>query len=220
VLSQDPPVTERIVKGGTLTLVLSKGPERIVVPDVVGTEFSQAKVDLEGANLVVKEGPKKYDNTLPAGVVIAVSPTVGTEVKAGDQITVTVSKGRAPITVPNVVGKNINEARTILQGLGLTVVEQYKDDSTRAKDEVIAQDPGDGAGAERNDEVKLDVSKGPPQVIVPRVVDQPCQQAKQTLEGMGLRVRVDFNPNGTVRFQNPGENSSVDPNTEVVITCF
>ncbi|MEJ3743687.1 Stk1 family PASTA domain-containing Ser/Thr kinase [Actinomycetes bacterium KLBMP 9797] len=220
VLSQDPPVTERIVKGGTLTLVLSKGPERIVVPDVVGTEFSQAKVDLEGANLVVKEGPKKYDNTLPAGVVIAVSPKEGTEVKAGDQITVTVSKGRAPITVPNVVGKNINEARTILQGLGLTVVEQYKDDSTRAKDEVIAQDPGDGAGAERNDEVKLDVSKGPPQVIVPRVVDQPCQQAKQTLEGMGLRVRVDFNPNGTVRFQNPGENSSVDPNTEVVITCF
>ena len=38
-----------------------------------------------------------------------------------------VSKGRAPITVPDLAGKNINEARTILQQLGLAAVESYKD---------------------------------------------------------------------------------------------
>jgi beta-lactam-binding protein with PASTA domain/tRNA A-37 threonylcarbamoyl transferase component Bud32 len=219
VISQDPPAAARIVKGGTITLVLSLGPERYEVPDVVGTDINQAKVDLEQAKLVVKEGPKKFDDTLPEGIVIAVDPKPGTEVKPGATVTVTVSKGKAPITVPNVIGKNINEARTILQQLGLTVVEQYKD-SERAKDEVIAQSPSDGAGAERDDVIKLDVSKGPPAIIVPRVVDLPCPQAQQVLQGQQLASRVEGNPNGIVRFQNPGENNQVAPGTEVVLGCF
>jgi serine/threonine-protein kinase len=37
---------------------------------------------------------------------------------------------------------------------------------------------------------------------------------------MGLRVRVDLNPNAIVRFQNPPENSPVPPQTEVAIQCF
>ncbi|GFJ88664.1 serine/threonine protein kinase [Phytohabitans rumicis] len=130
VLAQDPPSTERIVKGGTITLTLSLGPERYPVPDVVGKDLAQARADLEGAKLVVKDGGQRFDDRLPAGVVIAVDPKAGTQVKPGTQVTLTVSKGRAPITVPEVVGKNINEARSILQGLGLTVVEQYKDSPT------------------------------------------------------------------------------------------
>jgi beta-lactam-binding protein with PASTA domain/serine/threonine protein kinase len=219
VISQDPPASARIVKGGTITLVLSLGPERYKVPDVVGTDLTQAKVDLEQAKLVVKEGPKKFDDSLPEGVVIAVDPKPGTEVKAGSTVTVTVSKGKAPITVPNVIGKNINEARTILQQLGLTVVEQYKD-SDRGKDEVIAQSPTDGAGVERNAEIKLEVSKGPPAIIVPRVVDLPCPQAQQVLQQQQLNSRIEGNPNGVVRFQNPGENNQVAPGTEVVLGCF
>jgi eukaryotic-like serine/threonine-protein kinase len=219
VLAQDPVSTARIVKGGTLTLTLSLGPERYDVPDVVGKDLAQAKADLEGAKLVLKEGPAKFNDQLPKGIVMSVDPEVGTQVKPGTTVTVTVSKGRAPITVPQVVGKNINDARAQLQALGLVVVEQYKDDN-RAKDEVIAQTPTSGSGVEAGAEIKLQVSKGPPQVLVSRVVDLPCQQGKQVLEGQGLTVRVDFNPNGIVRIQNPPENTAVAPGTEVVIGCF
>jgi serine/threonine-protein kinase len=219
VLAQDPPSTARIVKGGTLTLTLSLGPERYEVPDVIGKDVAQAQADLEGAKLVFKQGPARFDDRLPKGIVLAVDPKAGTKVKPGTTVTVTVSKGRAPITVPEVVGKNINDARAQLQALGLVVVEQYKDDN-RAKDEVIAQTPSSGSGVEQGAEIKLEVSKGPPQVIVSRVIDLPCQQGKQVLEGQGLRVRVDFNPNGIVRIQNPPENTPVAPGTEVVIGCF
>jgi serine/threonine-protein kinase len=85
---------------------------------------------------------------------------------------------------------------------------------------VIAQTPTSGSGVEAGAEIKLQVSKGPPQVLVSRVVDLPCQQGKQVLEGQGLTVRVDFNPNGIVRIQNPPENTAVAPGTEVVIGCF
>jgi serine/threonine-protein kinase len=207
------------VKGGTITLVLSLGPERYPVPDVVGMTFDLAQPELEGARLVVKRRPDRFNDNLPRGVVIAVDPKVGDPVKPGTTVTVTVSKGKAPITVPRVLGKNINEARGILQQLGLKVLEELTD-SDKPAGEVIAQSPDDGAGVERDAEIRLQVSKGPPAVVVPRVVDLPCPQAQQTLEGAQLRVRIDFNPNGVVRFQNPGENSQVPAGTEVVIGCF
>jgi eukaryotic-like serine/threonine-protein kinase len=151
--------------------------------------------------------------------VISSNPKAETALKPGSTVTVVVSKGRAPITVPDLAGKNINDARTILQKLGLAAVESYKDSDAPA-DTVIAQSPKAGTGAEKDAEVKLDVSKGPPLVTMPRVIDLPCQQAKQQLERLGLKVRVDFNPNGIARSQNPGENTQIPPKIEVAIQCL
>jgi beta-lactam-binding protein with PASTA domain len=218
VLTQDPAPAERIIKGGEVTLTLSLGPERYPVPDVIGMELAAARGEIEGTKLKIKEGSGKYSDTIPQGVVISTDPKVNTQLKPGATVTVVVSKGRAPITVPDLTGKNINDARTQAQQLGLTVVEQYED-SDKPADQVIKQTPAPGTGAENDDEIKLVVSKGPPQVNVPDVNNQPCQQAKQTLEAQGLRARLDFNPNGLVRIQNPAAGTPVPPQTEVVLTC-
>jgi serine/threonine-protein kinase len=219
VLIQDPAFEQEIVRGGTITLILSLGPERYPVPDVSGMELAAAKSEIEGARLKLKEGAGTYNDDVPKGVVISSDPKAGTSMKPGEVVTVTVSKGRAPITVPDVNGKNIGEARSILQNLGLIVVEQYKD-SDQPADQVIGQSPKTGAGVEKDSEVKLEVSKGPPQVTVPRVIDMPCQQGREALEKLGLRVRIDINPNAIVRIQNPPENTPVPPQSEVAIQCF
>jgi serine/threonine-protein kinase len=218
VLSQDPPATEKIIKGGLVTLTLSLGPERYPVPDVVGMELAAARGEIEGTKLKIKEGTGKYSDTISQGVVISVDPKVGSPLKPGATITVVVSKGRAPITVPDLKGKNINDARNQAQELGLTVVEQYKDND-QPRDQVIEQTPAPGTGAEKDDEIKLVVSKGPPQVTVPDVNNQPCQQAKQTLESQGFRVGILLNPNGIVRLQNPAAGTPVLPQAEIVLTC-
>ncbi|MCI4061825.1 Stk1 family PASTA domain-containing Ser/Thr kinase [Micromonospora sp. R77] len=219
VLGQQPASAARIVKGGTITLTLSLGPERLPVPDVVGKDFELAQAELTDAKLVAAKGAARYDDNLPAGVVLGTDPKVGTSVKPGTKITLVLSKGRAPITVPNLVGKNVAEARATLAQLGLTPVETYKD-SDKPKDEVLGQSPADGTGVEKGTQVKLELSKGPAQVVVPRVVDLPCQQAKQTLESQGFPVTIQLNPNGVARFQNPGENSQVPPGTPVTLTCL
>jgi beta-lactam-binding protein with PASTA domain len=218
VLSQDPAAAERIIKGGEVTLTLSLGPERYPVPDLVGLELAAAKGELEGTKLKVKEGPGKYSDSIPQGVVISTDPKANSQLKPGATVTLVVSKGRAPITVPDFTGKNINDARSQAQQLGLSVVEQYKDND-QPRDQVIGQSPAPGTGAEKDDEIKLVVSKGPPQVNVPDLNNQPCQQAKATLEGQGLRARLDFNPNGLVRVQNPAAGTPVAPQTEVILTC-
>ncbi|MET8233686.1 Stk1 family PASTA domain-containing Ser/Thr kinase [Micromonospora sp. NPDC005298] len=219
VLGQSPASSAKIVKGGTITLTLSLGPERFPVPDVIGKEYELAEADLLNAKLVVAKGATRYDDTLPAGVVLDSSPKVGAEVKPGTKITLIVSRGRAPVSVPNLVGKSLTEARTTLTGLGLVPVETFKD-SDKPKDEILGQSPADGAGVEKGTQVKLEVSKGPPLAVVPRVIDLPCQQAKQVLESQGYPVTIAVNPNAVVRIQAPGENSQVPPGTPVVITCF
>ncbi|GAA2627803.1 Stk1 family PASTA domain-containing Ser/Thr kinase [Paractinoplanes durhamensis] len=220
VISQDPAPKGRIVNGGRLNLVLSLGPERFQVPDLNGIELAAAKAELEQNGLKVKQGTAQYDDIVPEGSVLSTDPAKGTELKRGDTVTLVVSKGRAPISVPDLVGKNINDARNQLQGLGLTAVERYKD-SDQPADTVIAQTPKSGSGAAKDAEVTLDVSKGPPLVTVPDLNNQACQQAQATLQGMNLRVRVEgFNQNGFVRQQNPGANTQVAPQTEVVIACF
>ncbi len=219
VVGQDPTSAARIVKGGTITLILSLGPERFPVPDVVGNSFDLAKAELEKAQLQVAKGAARYHDDLPEGMVVAVDPAVGAEVSPGTKITVFLSRGRAPITVPNLVGRNLNEALGLLQQAGLRGEAEYVE-SDKPKDEVLGQSPADGTGAEQDAVVKLKVSKGPPAVVVPRVLELPCQQAKELLESMGLPVQAHLNPNGTVRNQNPGENAQVPPGTPVVIWCF
>jgi serine/threonine-protein kinase len=219
VLRQTPGANERIAKGGTITLSLSLGRERYPVPDIVGLELAAAKSELAQSGLTFKQGGSQYSDTVGEGAVISTNPAKGTEVKRGDAVTVVVSKGKAPITVPNLVGQNVNDARTELQRLGLVAVERYKD-SDKPADTVLAQTPSPGSGAADNDEITLDVSKGPPQVTVPDLGNQPCQQAAATLQGLNLRARIQGLQNGFVRGQNPGPNTPVDPQSEVFLQCF
>jgi len=219
VLGQEPGSGDRIVKGGTITLILSLGPERYRVPDVVGKMYELAVADLERVKLTATRGPDQFSDDLPKGMVMLVDPKPGTEVKPGDEVKVVVSKGRAPISVPNLVGKNITEARTILAQLGLQPLESYKE-SDKPKDQVIGQSPADGSGVEKGAKIELQVSQGPPLVTVPRVVGMPCQQAQQVLAGQQLTAQVHINPNGTVQSQNPGENTQVPPGSQVTLWCI
>ncbi|MGC5031993.1 Stk1 family PASTA domain-containing Ser/Thr kinase [Micromonospora sp. DT229] len=220
VVAQEPASAARILKGGTITLTLSLGPARFPMPDVVGKEFDLAETDLVNAQLKIVKGNARYDDSLPEGVVVATKPEAGKEVEPGDEITVILSRGRAPITVPKLVGKSLNEARTQIAQLGLVLVEPTYKQSDKPRDEVLGQSPADGSGVEKGAQVRLEVSEGPPLVAVPRVIDLPCQQAKQVLESQGFPVAVQFNPAAVARFQNPPENTQVAPGTQITIGCF
>ncbi len=225
VVSQNPAATQRIVSGGTITINLSLGPEVFGVPDLTGQELSAAKSELEQANLVFKQGDGQYSDTVPEGVVVSTDPKVDTPLKRGNTVTVVVSKGRAPISLPTLTGRYINDVRSQLQQLGLTGLERYQD-SDQPADTVIAQTPAAGTGMGKDEKVTLDISKGPVQVTVPNgqvtvpdgLVGQPCQQAQATLQGLNLQVQTP-NPNGFVQGINPGANTQVPPQSVVILQC-
>ncbi|HEV7712855.1 MAG TPA: PASTA domain-containing protein [Asanoa sp.] len=56
-------------------------------------------------------------------------------------------------------------------------------------------------------------------MVVPPLIGQPCQQAVQALQGLGLQPNPQLNPNGMVFAQNPTENTPVAPQSQVILYC-
>jgi serine/threonine-protein kinase len=217
VLAQTPGGDQRIVRGGTITLTLSKGPERYAVPDEGGKNYDDAAADLTGLKLIPKR-VDTYDDSMPAGNVLGTDPAAGTVVPPHTEITVKVSKGKAPITVPNVIGLDVNAAQQKLQQLGLNVAFQQQQ-SDKPANQVINQSIPDGAGVEKGATIILTISAGPPMVAVPNVSNQgyTLAQASQILQQAGLvpvAATGDI-PGGQVRIQNPGAGTQVPPGTQV-----
>ncbi|MGA8115695.1 MAG: Stk1 family PASTA domain-containing Ser/Thr kinase [Actinocatenispora sp.] len=208
VMSQDPQPGDRILPGGTITLVLSKGPERYRIPTLVGHDAGQAEDTLRGMHLKVSRS-ERYSSQVSSGNVISVSPGHGTEVRAGAPVRLVVSKGPAPETVPDVRGMSLDDATSTLSEHDLDVKSTQKQNSDVPAGEVISQDPAPGTGVARGVTVTLTVSSGPPLTDVPDVTGKKLKQAKRELERAGFQVRAFglVRDNGTVRAQNPGGGS-------------
>ncbi|NUP76973.1 MAG: Stk1 family PASTA domain-containing Ser/Thr kinase [Nonomuraea sp.] len=217
VLDQDPPAGERVVKGSDIKMTLSLGPERYQVPDVVGKTWELAVVDMSAVKLQPVKGAAQYSDTAPANTVIAVQPAVGTELKPGDKVTVILSKGKAPLTVPNVVGQDQAAARAQLEGMGLKVAITFQK-SDKPNGQVIAQNPVDGSGAEKDQVITLTVSENPTSFAMPDVMNWSCGDAKNQLTAMGLNVQVDGDM-GWVRDMDPKPGIMVNQGQQVVIRC-
>jgi serine/threonine-protein kinase len=217
VVSQDP--SGRVVKGGTITLTLSRGPEVYPVPDVIGASVEVARRQLEALGLVVVEAEPDYSDTVPAERVLSIEPAVGEQVVPGTEVTLTASQGRAPIDVPSLIGQPVDFARAQIEQQGLVAaVEQVEDNAPAGQ--VVGQEPAAGSGAEPGQTVTLRVSTGPPTSPVPDVRGQPCQRAADTLEQAGFAVVFLTGDRGRVLDQYPSAGTGLPPGAEVRILCL
>ncbi|WP_199041289.1 Stk1 family PASTA domain-containing Ser/Thr kinase [Glycomyces salinus] len=210
VLAQDPGVGERIRSGGTITVTLSLGPERYEVPSLAGSDEDEALDALGefGADVTVE---REYSTEYPEGQVVSTSPEAGTEVKSGSAVTVVVSRGEPPLEVPDLVGKDEDEAEEALEAEGLEVgdeTERYSD--TIPEGAVIEHSPGSGEPADYGDEVDLVISEGPEPVEVPDVIGMDVDDAKELLEELGFEVKT-----GQIWFTGTVFDQSKDPGEEV-----
>lgn len=221
VLSTDPGPNERIRKKGTIGVVLSKGPERYAIPDLRNKSEADAKKALAATHLGTGEIKRAYSDTLKKGRVISTDPAAGTRLKRDEVVGLVVSRGVQPVTVPDVVGKKLDEARQILAkaSLGAKIVE--KNDDTIPAGVVISQKPDKGK-APKNSDIALVVSKGPPPVPVPDVVGKSLDEARTILTAAGFQVR-EFNlPGGPDRVldQSPNGGGTAPKGSRVTISVF
>ena len=221
VLSTDPGPNDRIRKKGTIGVVLSKGPERYAIPNLRNKTEADAKKALAATHLGTGETKRAYSDTVKKGLVISTSPLAGQKLKRNEAVSLVVSRGVQPVPVPNVVGKQIDEARQILAdaSLGAKIVEKNND--TIPAGEVISQKPDKGK-APKNSDIALVVSKGPPPVPVPEVVGKSLDEARAILTAAGFEVR-DFNlPGGPDRVldQSPNGGDTAPKGSRVTLSVF
>ena len=119
VFAQDPQPGDRTERGNFVTITVSTGPKKVVVPNVVGRDRDDAVSELTAAGL--KANPVGVNSLEPVDTVLATGPKAGTEVLEGTAVRVNYSKGPKPISVPNVIGMPFESAESTLQGAGFAV---------------------------------------------------------------------------------------------------
>ena len=118
VISQSPSANSETESNGKVNIVLSSGPNKKKVTDVIGHESSRAQSELAGDGFKV-EVKETYSDDMRAGLVVSTSPDRGTYVQPGSTVTITVSKGREQVTIPSVsVGMTYEEAVEALNDAG------------------------------------------------------------------------------------------------------
>jgi serine/threonine-protein kinase len=138
--------------------------------------------------------------------VIRQDPGPGERIDRGNTVQLYVSTGKPRVTVPDVVGENVDDATGRLEDRGLrpNVVEV---NSPREPGTVLATAPKAGDVVVKGTSVRVNVSKGPKPIEIPSVVGLVFDDAVAALEEAGFIVArndVDSDePEGVVVDQDP-----------------
>lgn len=191
VIRTDPAIGEKARKGSPVTLIVSKGQERYVIPsDLAGQDPKDASSALEALTLVIAGTNEVFDELIPAGKVVSTDPVGGTSVKRETPVTILVSKGPAPVEVPPIIGTLITDATTTLGAIGLTTETIREDFDDSVAGTILSTDPIPGTTVPKGTVLKVVLSKGPVLVDVPNVVGMDVATATTTLQAAGFQVKT------------------------------
>jgi eukaryotic-like serine/threonine-protein kinase len=120
VLEQSPPAGVRVGTGAPINLVVSSGPQTVIVPAVENMTERDATAALNEVGLIVRVNDE-YSESVAEGLVIRSDPPAGNQAVVGDTVLIVVSMGPAPVQVPNLIGMTENQARQAVESLGLVL---------------------------------------------------------------------------------------------------
>jgi serine/threonine-protein kinase len=174
-----------------VSLIVSKGPEMVAVPNVIGMRLVNAEVALTNESLKVGNITELHHATIAKDYVIDQNPRADIiAVRKDSPINLVVSLGPEPVavTVPDLVGMYLAAAERALADRGLTVGRVIEDpNSPYAHGIVVRQSPGIGASVTEGLRVDLTVSMRPD-----IVVSEPLQLRS---------IRIDVPSSGSVSQQ-------------------
>jgi beta-lactam-binding protein with PASTA domain len=206
-----------------LRLLSGGGGDLVTVPNLEGAEAQSAFVTLQDLNLKVSEVDETSDQTA-VGFVIRTDPPAESQVETGTFVTVVVSLGPEQFGVPNLIGENVEVARTRIEDQGFTVgIIEYSLTEDVDQDIVIRQTPTGGTTAPPDTPVDLLVSSGPFTIDVPNVVGETLDNAILTLTRAGfdnIETQEEFSQDvdpGIVISTNPAAGQSIPGEATVIV---
>jgi serine/threonine-protein kinase len=190
IISSDPAGGGKIAQAGVVKLSISKGKERILIPNLIGQTPDIATQQLAELGIKVGDISEIFSAQAEKGFVANLDPKVGTEVKRNSLVNLFVSKGMEQVALLSYVGKGGEQALSELTEAGFDVAPAYKFSDTILPGLVISQTPESSASISKGSEVVLNISKGSEFIFVPNVISKSTNQATLDLENQGLKVIV------------------------------
>lgn len=168
-------------RGQKVKVVVSKGVRQATVPaDILDATSASGKNPI---NALKKAGFDNVEQTtasddtysmeVPQGALLSLSVDPGATLPHNTTITVTVSQGPKPVTMPNIVGKTKDEAQQTMDDLKLTANWTESFDDKIPQGQVISTSVSSGNTLHWGDSVDVVVSKGPETITLPNWVRKP-----------------------------------------------
>jgi beta-lactam-binding protein with PASTA domain len=186
VMRQEPGDGVKARAGDKVTLVVSKGPDRVTVPDIQGKTTDQARQLLEGAGLTLGSVRKEFQDNVPPDQITRQAPAAEEKAERGRAVDVWVSAGRENRQLVDVTRVSEGQAREVLLAAGFNPKPAEICDTGQPNDLVLKQEPQPG-NAPKGSDVVITVNRT---VAVPLVRDMTEEQAIQTLQTRGFQVEV------------------------------
>jgi serine/threonine-protein kinase len=211
-----------VVAGVIVAGLLLTGKDKVNVPNEVGNPQAEAELVLKRMGLST-DVLLKESATAPKGQVTGQDPGGGSRVPKDSVVTLTVSAGPGTARVPDLQGKRQSEGRKALTDLGFNVTEEQAVSDTIGENRVVATRPPVGTELDKGTNVVLVISSGKERVAVPKVTDLTEDEARSTLESLGLKVttkeqETEDKDAGTVLAQSPAADAQLAKGGTVTLT--
>ncbi len=193
----------------------------IKVPTLNDLALTAARSKLSARDLGVGKVVRVYSSTLPPGEVVRESPTPGSTLEPHDKVSLYVSKGHAPVSVPLFGHSSGSSAKAKLASLGFVVSVSRTYSSNVPTGDVISQSSA-GATLAYGSHVSLVISRGPAPRAVPSVVNdtESAAESALTAEAFGYQLTSQYSltvPSGEVISQSIAPGTLELPGTSVSI---
>jgi len=200
--------------------------KEVSVPNIVGENVLEAEKILISCGLKLQVGDHIYSKSQPKNTVLRQTPPSGRKIKPGRTIFLTISLGNETPTVPNLIGKDLQQSKVLLENAGFKLGNLISgNDKTKPWGEILGQNPYAGANAPMYSLVELTVNEaGKSKVKVPDLKQRTMAQGLAELARNRLKVgEISWNwddsiPRGEIYNQQPKPGKDCQPDSEVDIS--
>ncbi len=222
IIYQSPDAGTIVKEQRQISIAVSKGPQLVNVPTLVGSNVEQAKATLQQLQLQVGRIEEKEDKSKNPGTIIAQNPAPPAQIGINSQIDLVVVAGEGKkITMPDLRGMTVGEVRVYLTALKLDlkdIVDQYTSDS--ASGTVVGQTPAPGQETKEGEKIVINVARplseqekqGIVEFVVPpggknqqiKIIVTDSRSRRTVYEEKndpGARIRQTIEGVGTIRIQ-------------------
>ncbi|MFR4163282.1 MAG: Stk1 family PASTA domain-containing Ser/Thr kinase [Paraclostridium sordellii] len=156
--------------------------EQGTAPELINKTLDEAQDMAKELGVNIRVSVEEYNDKIDKNHIISQAPNAGSAIKAGDTITVVVSKGKNHVSAPGVVGLTLSDAENVIKEKGFvlgTINYEYSD--SHDKDVVISQSP-DNRSLKPGDKINVVVSRGPKPVEQKPVTPEPPKEQEQPVD--------------------------------------
>jgi serine/threonine-protein kinase len=197
------------------------------VPDFTNISLSSANAQADNVGIKLVKGPAVYCPDVDKNLVCKQDPKAGASIPSDKTVTVNLSKGAAPVAVPDVRNDKFDDANKELTAKGFQVQQKPQTSTTQDPGTVLDQDPKPDTKVAKGATITLTVAEAPKKVVPANVLDEPVAQAISDLKAQGF-TNVTQGPDqpgtdankGKVISESPGHNDGEQSlDTQIVLVA-